>query len=79
MESSKKRKKRSTIAFISGVAFVSFSELYRRLAKDISLKTFKGILESKNVRPAYASGSTQWYDLKNAEEAFTAQDTDLPF
>ena len=70
MEPAKKRKKRSTVANVAGRDFVSFSELYRRLAKDVSLKTFKGILESKGVKPSYESGSTQWYDLKNAEEAF---------
>lgn len=64
------RKPRSTVANVAGREYVSFSGLYSRLAKDVSLKTFRGILESKNIVPAYKSGSTQWFDLKAAQEAF---------
>lgn len=64
------RKKRSTVATVAGVDYVSFSGLYKRLASNVSLKTFKGLLEARGVRPTYSSGSTQWYDLQIAVKAF---------
>jgi len=64
------RKKRSTLATVAGIDYVSFSGLYKRLASNVSLKTFKGLLEAHGVHPAYSSGYTQWYDLSNAEKAF---------
>lgn len=64
------RKPRSTVAIVAGREYVSFSGLYKRLAEDVSVATFKGIIEAKGINPAYKSGSTQWYDLKAAQEAF---------
>lgn len=69
-EQNKPRKVRSTVANIAGKEYVAFSTLYKQMASNISLKTFKGILESKGVKPTYTSGSTNWYDLKAANDVF---------
>jgi hypothetical protein len=71
------RKKRSTIATVAGVDYISFSGLYKQLASNVSLKTFKGILEAKGVKPAYNSGSTTWYDLTKAKDAFHTVDDEI--
>lgn len=67
----KKRKKRSVVAIVGDKEFVAFSRLHLMLGKDISAKTFKGILEGSGIQPAYKSGSTQWYDLEHAKQVFT--------
>jgi hypothetical protein len=68
------RKKRSSIATVGGKQYVSFAQLYRSLAKDISLNTFKGILKANGIECTYAAGGTQWYDLKKAEDTFKQVD-----
>lgn len=71
MESMKKRKKRSTIVAIGDIEYISLNGLFKELGKDITLKTFKGILEAMGISPAYLSGSTHLYNRAYVKDIFT--------
>lgn len=67
----KPRKKRSTIANIAGRDYVATSTLFKMFAKNVSIQTFKGMLNSLGVTPTFKNGTTHWYDLGSAREALT--------